>query len=245
VTEVAKWVAQAQITGVPEVAGMFARSPAVAYRYLRDAVGGAMGSHRREWLSSARVAFKPGGMRAGQITSRASEAAGFDAKRTMFYRVSPEAKTVQEGQQVSVDSISAESFTTSRAAAGLQTGGSFVAKGGKRSAIPIGITRDSGGRVKARWFTPKAFQRGKRKKDVIALPTKSGKGVILFWRQYSGRGKGRTSRLLPAFNLVPGVRRQARLQYYETWDRLKANRDQRFGTALEKIEKDLVHGRNA
>lgn len=234
----------------PEVGRLFERAPAKMFFHVRDTVGAIMGSHRREFLARTDVKFKNRGMRVNNVASRATLSSGsatsWDVRRSFIYEVSPEGKTVPEGQKPDLSKIAAGSATTSPAALGLEKGGTFRPTKGRYQALPIGITLDSLGRVKGKWTSPTRFAQGKTPKEIVALKKKGAAGkqpnFVLWWRKKTGRGKGRKEVLLPAFLLVPRVTRKPRLKYLETWRNLEADRSVRLAAMMDRAEKDMQGG---
>lgn len=234
----------------PEVGALFGRAPAVMFWHVLDTVGAIMGSHRREFLARTEVKFKGGGMRVGNLSSRATLSSGpatsWDVRRSFIYEVTPVSKEVPKDTKPDLAQIAAASATTSPAALGLEKGGTFGPREGRYEALPIGITLDSLGRVKGKWTSPTRFQAGKTKKEIVALRKKGVTGkqpnLVLYWRKKTGRGKGRKEVLLPAFLLVPRVTRKQRLKYLETWRNLEADRGARLSGMLTRAAQEMERG---
>lgn len=245
---------------------LFERTPRLVYRHVRDAVGGSMGSHRREFLAGTRVEFSERqGMYARNLDSRpASGGTTFSDRRSFFYKVFPESKTLAKGAQVDLEDIYGEAYTRSPVAQGLELGGVFRGKSGKGLlAIPIGITRDSLGRVKSRWATPTLYKKASGNNRLVAIRFKrwprlyqvkaggSRKAAAApgAFTPISARptGNRRTASriLIPAYQLVPLVRRRKLLGFLDTWDSLESDRTRRFKRALANVVEDIDRGKQA
>jgi len=252
--------------GTGRLLSLFDRTPRLAFRHIRDAVGGMFGSHRREWLQRTQVEFSArGGMRAERLNSRQPPAAaGFNSARTFFYKVQPQAKRVAPGVEPRLQDITAETYTQSRVALGLEVGGTFRAKGSRFLAIPIGVTLDSLGRPKSRWATPGSYRKASANNELVSLKLR-GKYPVLYqvkgggsrraasqqgaFSLLSDRPQGRRSTgrriLLPAYQLVPAVTRRAILRYVATWEDLEQDRARRLTQAADNILADIDSGKQA
>lgn len=245
---------------------LFERTPRLVYRHVRDAVGGAMGAHRRSFLSNTKVEFGDRqGLYARKLDSRPNTAqATFGERRAFFYKVFPDRKTIPKGSAVTLDDIRGEAYTGSKVALGLEVGGVFRGKSGKGLiAIPIGITRDSSGRVKGTWATPKLFRQASANNQLVAIRyrrwprlyqvRKGGSRKVAAapgaFTPISARPQGRqrsASRILiPAYQLVPLVRRRKLLGFLDSWDRLEGDRTRRFRAALDNVVRDIDDGKQA
>ncbi len=149
-------------------------------------------------------------------------------RRGFFYEINPPRDQIPAVPDLRTLRASVSSF--SRAALGLEVGGTSTAKGGGYLALPIGFTKDSLGRTKTKWTTPKKFATATQtRKDLVSIERPGG-ARILYWRKrvpksFSGpvhRGAGRKSSspgyiLVPVFMLVRSVNRKARLHFFRTW----------------------------
>lgn len=212
---------------IAEYQALFEKVPGIAFFHLRDTMGGVFGSFRRTHLSRTQVR---------------------NARRFTFYRVSPEGnegKKRKPGQ--TLEDIVGESLSKSEAALGLEVGGTIKPRKARFLAIPMGITRTSTGRIKKNARTPAKFAAGKRPKNLVVLPANAGqfppnpnsRGLILFWR----KGKGKKTRLVPAFRLVRQIKQRPQFKYMATWDSLKSDRDMRFRRGLDRATKEMARVR--
>lgn len=235
---------------------LFERVPRLTFFHMRDTLGAIYGSHRREWLQRTQAKFRPRGIKADNLRSGNADARPRHGG-TFVYNVEPAAKAPPAGTDVNLEQISAESFSTSKIALGLEQGGTHTARRGRLLALPIGVTLDSAGRPKSRWVTPGAYKRSGARNRLVAIKFR-GRAPVLY-QVKGGRSKkaaetpgafGRTVKgeskpqiLLPAYVLVPRVRRRALLRYGATWEELESDRDRRIGVAADKIIGDAERGR--
>ena len=212
---------------VKEYQDLFDQAPDVAFYHLRDTMGAVFGSFRRTHLSRTQVR---------------------NARRLTFYRISPlgnQGKKRKPGQDLSA--IVGESLTSSKAALGLEVGGTIRPKKGKFLAIPMDTVRTKSGRARKGSHSPKRYARGKKPGSLVVLPENAGQfppnpradGLVLFHR----RGSGKKRRLIPVFRLVREVRIKPRFKFMDTWDSLKADRVARFRKGLDRIVSDMAKGK--
>lgn len=238
---------------------LFERFPAVTFFHVRDAIGGMFGSHRREWLARTTVKMNPRGMRVDRLSSRTGGASGKTARRSFFYKVFPQSKTLSAGG--SLEDITGEAYTSSEVALGLEQGGTRRPTKGRMLAIPIGVTLDSAGRPKQRWRRPSAFRRASPNNELVALTLKRGKLPILYQVKGGkkaaatagavslarGKGKigGRKRILLPAYLLVRSVTNRPVLRFMATWDALAGDRAIRMKRAADRILEGADSGKSS
>lgn len=220
---------------------LFETAPHKTFFHVRDTLGAIMGSHRREWLQKTDAKFHRGGIRSAPFGSKAGATApGFQAEKTFFYLVEPRKKSVPRSQTPNLENISAESFTRSKVALGLETGGTFRARRGPFMAIPIGFALNKRGRPKAGFSSPTALEKHKRlvNKDTVVL-RKPGEAPVIYLRKQLKR----RVRLLPLWVLVRQVNRKPRLRYLATWKALDGDRTRRLARAMDRIVQELEQGR--
>lgn len=230
------------------------RAPRLVYFWLRDATGKTFGKHRREWLRANQVKF---GSRVRGIQVPHVNAAGARPDfRTVSYVVLPKSsRTTERGTTAPIEAIAGDAFATSTALEALQHGATIRPRSGRFLAIPIKPRRGRAFRV-----GPRRFRNRLRKSSrLITIRTRSGR-LILAERQRRRTGtrfrseltkKGRLRKtqrktlqdvIIPRYVLVPEVRLPRALQFYETWDRLKPERDRAYRLAADRILRDLARG---
>lgn len=235
---------------------LFQKAPLATFKRTREAFAEILSGHREQWLASKNAEFRGGGLNPTSLRSSDPTASGWFRRRSFFFVVKPSAKAVN-GQVPDLESIQAEAFTESPVAQGLEEGGESRAKGRRFLALPIGVTLDAAGRPKSRWNTPERFKRFANNK-LVSIRMPGTKSPVLYQVKRGRRaaeqtgavmqiGEGRKKKrdrriLLPAYVLVPQVRRQRRLRFLETWDRLDADRGRRLGTGLARVVKELDGG---
>lgn len=237
-----------------QVNELFRRFPGATFYWIRDLVGRFYGLHQREWRRRRQVTFREGGMREqvqGERFLRGRRGGSF------LYKVFPENKRPSSPD---LRQIRGEAYTESVPALGLETGGAFRARSGGSLAIPIGITKDSLGRTKSAYTARRntkagAFESGVRRfartHQTVVLPSKNDRNVrVIYWRRNLARMGGAKQHgpkrkgyeLVPAFLLVKGVLRRARLRYIQTWHELDAERRARYQEALQSILQEVTGG---
>lgn len=220
---------------------LFETAPHKTFFHVRDAVGGMMGSHRREWLKRTDVDFQRGGMQAAAFGSKSgADAPGYRSDKKFFYIVEPRRKSVPRSQTPNLEDISAVAFTRSLPALGLETGGTFRAVGNPFMAIPIGYALNKRGKPKPGFSSPAALKAHPRlvNKDTVVIQ-KPGRAPVI----YLQKPLKRRTRLLPLFVLVRSVNRKARLRFMATWRELVRDRERRLARAADRIVTELEQGR--
>ena len=234
-----------------QVVDLFRVLPGLTFFHVRDLFGQIFGSHRREWLRRKEVTFRSGGMQVGEGARFLTGSRG----RSFTYQVFPESKTPEKPR---LSDIHGETYTESEAAQGLELGGRFASRRSRFIPIPIGITRDALGRTKsayvARGEGDSGVRRFARTHDTVTLPSKANPRVqVIYWKRMRNTRRGTGGKfigprnraatgydLVPAFLLVDGVIRKARLRFIDTWLDLHSDRIRRYEQMLAKLEKEAV-----
>lgn len=220
----------------------FTAFPKNAFFHLAGAMYGTFKSHRDAFLAKTDVDIDSHGgkgLRVQNITARkVGKPGGFAGVRSFFFSVTPKSWKWKPGQRL--EDIEAESFTYSKAALGLEEGGTFTSKRSRFIALPIGAALRSDGKVIPRWSSPRKFQKG-GKKETMTRPQHGHPGNrIIWWNRAASRSKKAAKRWVPVFLLVPKVTRKERLNYIETWDALESDRTRRFRAMLGNILHDVA-----
>lgn len=224
------------------IARAFQESPGKLGPIVRDQVFRLVAGYRKRWLAAAQVDFTGSAGRNFPLLGKAPTSIqggprGGDRKK-IFFVVTPE-----KGEAVkSLEKIGADVFSVSEAWENLEHGGTERAKGGGKLAIPIGITLKSDGKVKSQWDSPERFTRANKRgksKVLVAIKKPGNKSTILYWRKSKGAGKNKYYVYLPAFMLVQETTQREILNFYETWDSEKSNRQKIAEQLLDRMLKEI------
>jgi hypothetical protein len=222
---------------------LFRQAPEKLGPIIRDQVFRIVAGYRKRWLQRTEVEFSGSERRnfplLGKVPSAiTSGPRGGDAKK-IFFVVTPE-----RGAAIKrLEDIGAEVFSISDAWEHLEHGGTARGKGGKKLAIPIGITIKSDGKVKSQWDSPERFTRANKRgksKTLVAIKKPGNKATILYWQKPRGAGKNKHFVYLPAFMLVDQVTQDRILHFYRTWDSEASNRTKIFNSLLEKAVQEIA-----
>lgn len=223
-------------------------APVATYFWMRDFLGHSMVRHRVQWLRRKGIKFGRGGR--GILVPRVNEGPeGEVPKRAVVYRVEPKE---QRRADAPLDELRAEAFTGSEVLALHEFGGVVRAKHGLM-AVPIATGRGGRGRltpaqVRARGKRLVAFR--SRRTGTLLLAERKRKRVGArqrYRRTKSGKlaksqPKTKVDVLLPRWALIPQFRVRSDLEFYETWDALRAERAQKFSRNATRLIKDIARG---
>jgi len=219
-----------------EVRAMFAQAPITTFRWMRDYVGQCMGSFRRDWIAAAKARL--GGKER--------------LLRSFTYTITPGQN--EYPAQGNLSAITAAFSTTSPVALGLETGGTYGPRTGKRFLsipIPGGPALNAAGVRKSNYASPSAarasggkstgFGTAANAKTFFVFHNKKGK---MFLAELFSRGTGDRKRwwFELAFRLEPQVTVKPILRFIATWDAMAPDRVRRLIETKAKITGELQSG---
>jgi hypothetical protein len=248
--------------GFEEIAKLFDRAPRRVFFHARDVMGRIFGAHRREWIAQTQIRFGKG--RGAMKATPVQNADGTNPLRAgknwvdnlFFYTVRPKSKSPDDPD---LEAIEGEAYTTSPVALLHEIGGTVRPRTKRMLAIPIGMTLRADGKPVPRWRTPKRYREAAPRNELIAADM--GRGPLLYAvlrttkrnvarqgasQRVSDRSKRTSERrvLVPAYRLVRSVQVTAKLKFIETWDKEAGGRARRLGEAMDRILKDVAHGKS-
>lgn len=220
-----------------EVQFLFAAAPRATFKWMRDWMGRIFGSHRREWLERTAVRV---GVSGGANFDRSGFYGGlFGRARSFRYVIEPSQQAIPDHPDLS--QIRASVFTDSRAALGLELGGTWRNVHGKRFlAIPLKRARNSLGKKKRPYQTPETARAAG--KTFFSFRAKRTGKLYLAELIAKGAGKNKRFAFKPTYLLVREVHQKPVLRFLQTWKELEAGRMQRLEEAKQKILQEVKKG---
>lgn len=221
-----------------EVDQLFLQAPRVTFKWMRDFVGRAFGSFRREWMKKNAERFKiPGGANFDRETFIGGP---FGLARTFKYRIKPSQGVIPANPDLS--QIEGSFATDSPVAYGLEVGGTYTSRTGRFLALPLKRALDSLGRKKRNYATPKRAQQSGKSFFVF----KAKRTNRLYLAEYVKKGRagarGFSASWKPTWRLVRSVKVPALLRFVQTWAEQEGERARRLQETKDSIRKELTPG---
>lgn len=211
---------------MPAVSRLFEKAPAVAYYWMRAHLRNNLFTHRREWLASKSTKFGRGGGGVKVLQVSDGEPSTV-ASKDVAYSVAPAARRMPPAAaSQGLAQLRAQAFTGSEVLRVHQEG-AIIRKKSKLLAVP----------VRTRPATPAAWKRRNPGKKLV-LGFSNGKPRLVE-KSKTKRGK---VKLRTRFLLVPSVKMDETLRFYESWDSLQQQRDNDFAKVSDRILKDIADG---
>jgi hypothetical protein len=216
-----------------QVKQLFRRLPAATFRAIRDYMGRIFGSHRREWLAKTAVRL---GVEGGAKFDREGFYGGiFGRARSFKYRIEPATKQVPDFPNLAL--IRGSVGTTSRAALGLELGGTWRARHKRFMAIPLKRALNVLGQKKKPYQSPATAKAAGR--QFFSFVAKRTGRLYLAELISKGAGKNKRWAFKPTYRLVSEVHQKPILRFLETWRDEAPGRARRLEEAKAQILKEL------
>ena len=225
-------------------------APVLGYRHMRDFTFRAAAQHRTTWLRQTPIRLR--GVKVHRVNADVTRP---NARNEVLYNVTPRER--QRNDRGAMNLIRLDIWTPSEVLSAHQFGITIRPKQTRFLAVPIAVPGGGGkGRRSPRRYRERMagnrvllVRRSKRSNQLLLFERIRKRGGTRVRQRLTKKGKvakrqtkTKVDILVPRWVLVPEIKVDKRLGFYETWDALAPAREALFAKAATNLVRDFDRG---